>query len=387
MGRERENNGEAAQVSCATSKPQGAWSHWQSDHLCLNIFRAVHLTPHPVTMHSLQILALCPKSFLCLSHPPDPRVRTRHPTRTCHHCLCNWILDNLPYQLFYTSTLVVFSLLHPRFIPRTMLHTTAQRRSSVVSHARSPWKPTLTISTSLAPYLSTPIPTILAPHPIQHTQTLNWLLLHMDIGLTSQSPVGKNSSPVGETFSQLKCLCHVADLLTSRFWIVVPLLKASGLEPIWCVWNPAQALWKSGHPVKAIRTHLKGKEGRLRDNLMGRRVDLSARTAITSDLNLKLDEVGIPRSIVMNLTYLEQGLWFALPLFSHLLSSSVAPHNITHLQELVCNGPTTYPGTRCVVHDTGECMDLHYNSCANPFIQYGWIIERHWDGEYVSLTA
>ena len=338
-------------------------------------------------MHSLQILALCPESFLCLSHPPDPRVRTRHPTRTCHHRLCNWILDNLPYQLFYASTLVIFSLLHPRFIPRTMLHTMAQRRSGVVSRARSPWKPTLTISTSLAPYLGTPIPTISAPHPIQHAQTLNWLLLRTDIGLTSQSPVGKNGSPVGETFSQLKCLRHVADLLTSRFWIAVPPLKTSGLEPIWCVWNPAQALRKSGRPVKAICAHLKGKEGQLRDNLMGRRIDLSARTTITGDPNLKLDEVGIPRSIVMNLTYPEQGLWFALPLFFRLLSSSVAPHNIAHLQELVRNGPTTYPGTRCVVHDTGERMDLRYNSCADPFIQYGWIVERHRDGEYVSPTA
>ena len=39
-----------------------------------------------------------------------------------------------------------------------------------------------------------------------------------------------------------------------------------------------QALQKSGRPVKAIRARLKGKEGRLRGNLMGKRVDFSART-------------------------------------------------------------------------------------------------------------
>jgi DNA-directed RNA polymerase II subunit RPB1 len=64
-----------------------------------------------------------------------------------------------------------------------------------------------------------------------------------------------------------------------------------------------QALQKSGRPVKAIRARLKGKEGRLRGNLMGKRVNFSARTVITGDPNLELDEVGVPRSIAMNLTY------------------------------------------------------------------------------------
>lgn len=69
-----------------------------------------------------------------------------------------------------------------------------------------------------------------------------------------------------------------------------------------------QALQKSGRPVKAIRARLKGKEGRLRGNLMGKRVDFSARTVITGDPNLELDEVGVPRSIAMNLTYPERGM-------------------------------------------------------------------------------
>ena len=68
-----------------------------------------------------------------------------------------------------------------------------------------------------------------------------------------------------------------------------------------------QALQKSGRPVKAIRARLKGKEGRLRGNLMGKRVDFSARTVITGDPNLELDEVGVPRSIAMNLTFPERG--------------------------------------------------------------------------------
>lgn len=69
-----------------------------------------------------------------------------------------------------------------------------------------------------------------------------------------------------------------------------------------------QAMQKSGRPIKAIRARLKGKEGRLRGNLMGKRVDFSARTVITGDPNIALDEVGVPRSMAMNLTYPERGM-------------------------------------------------------------------------------
>ncbi|THG98988.1 hypothetical protein EW026_g3272 [Hermanssonia centrifuga] len=129
-----------------------------------------------------------------------------------------------------------------------------------------------------------------------------------------------------------------------------------------------QALQKSGRPVKAIRARLKGKEGRLRGNLMGKRVDFSARTVITGDPNLELDQVGVPKSIAMNLTFPER----------------VTPYNIAYLQELVRNGPTAYPGARYVVKDTGERIDLRYNKRADAFLQYGWIVERHLkDGDFV----
>ena len=68
---------------------------------------------------------------------------------------------------------------------------------------------------------------------------------------------------------------------------------------------------KSGRPIKALRARLKGKEGRLRGNLMGKRVDFSARTVITGDPHLELDEVGVPRSVDMTLTYPERGLSMA----------------------------------------------------------------------------
>lgn len=128
------------------------------------------------------------------------------------------------------------------------------------------------------------------------------------------------------------------------------------------------ALQKSGRPIKAIRARLKGKEGRLRGNLMGKRVDFSARTVITGDPNLSLDEVGVPRSIARTLTYPER----------------VTPRNIHKLSELVRNGAAEHPGARYVIRaEDGLSYDL--KKVKNPpALQYGWKVERHiMDGDYI----
>ncbi|KAK9370544.1 hypothetical protein V1509DRAFT_616123 [Lipomyces kononenkoae] len=123
-----------------------------------------------------------------------------------------------------------------------------------------------------------------------------------------------------------------------------------------------QALQKSGRPVKSIRARLKGKEGRLRGNLMGKRVDFSARTVISGDPNLALDQVGVPRSIAKTLTYPE----------------IVTPYNIHKLTQLVRNGPNEHPGAKYVIRDTGERIDLRYHKRAGEItLQYGWRVERH----------
>ena len=130
-----------------------------------------------------------------------------------------------------------------------------------------------------------------------------------------------------------------------------------------------KAQHKSGRPIKSIRARLKGKEGRLRQNLMGKRVDFSARTVITGDPNLSLDEVGVPRSIARTLTYPE----------------TVTPFNLDKLKRLVSNGPTEHPGARYVIRDTGERIDLrHHKRAGEMTLQYGWKVERHiQDGDVI----
>ena len=67
-----------------------------------------------------------------------------------------------------------------------------------------------------------------------------------------------------------------------------------------------QSTHRSGRPLKSICQRLKGKEGRIRSNLMGKRVDFSARSVITPDPNIDLDELGVPLKIAMNLTFPEK---------------------------------------------------------------------------------
>ncbi|KAM0719906.1 hypothetical protein Q7P37_004041 [Cladosporium fusiforme] len=130
-----------------------------------------------------------------------------------------------------------------------------------------------------------------------------------------------------------------------------------------------KAQQKSGRPVKAIRARLKSKEGRLRGNLMGKRVDFSARTVITGDPNLSLDEVGVPRSIARTLSFPE----------------TVNNYNINKMHELVRNGPDIHPGAKYVIRDTGERIDLrHHKRPQDIQLQLGWKVERHVvDGDYI----
>lgn len=51
---------------------------------------------------------------------------------------------------------------------------------------------------------------------------------------------------------------------------------------------------------------LKGKTGRFRGNLSGKRVDYSSRTVISPDPNLQIDQVAVPEHVAKTLTYPER---------------------------------------------------------------------------------
>uniref|UniRef100_A0A8C3Q3J8 DNA-directed RNA polymerase subunit n=1 Tax=Chrysolophus pictus TaxID=9089 RepID=A0A8C3Q3J8_CHRPC len=130
-----------------------------------------------------------------------------------------------------------------------------------------------------------------------------------------------------------------------------------------------RAMQKSGRPLKSLKQRLKGKEGRVRGNLMGKRVDFSARTVITPDPNLAIDQVGVPRSIAANMTFAE----------------IVTPFNIDRLQELVRRGNSQYPGAKYIIRDNGDRIDLRFHPKPSDLhLQTGYKVERHMcDGDIV----
>ncbi|CAJ0932779.1 unnamed protein product, partial [Mesorhabditis belari] len=136
-----------------------------------------------------------------------------------------------------------------------------------------------------------------------------------------------------------------------------------------CMPGVPTATQKGGRPLKSIKQRLKGKEGRIRGNLMGKRVDFSARTVITPDPNLPIDTVGVPRTIAQNMTFPE----------------IVTPFNIDKMQELVNRGDSQYPGAKYIIRDSGERVDLRYHPrAADLHLQPGYKVERHMrDGDII----
>ncbi|MHC1598945.1 MAG: DNA-directed RNA polymerase subunit A' [Candidatus Methanofastidiosia archaeon] len=127
---------------------------------------------------------------------------------------------------------------------------------------------------------------------------------------------------------------------------------------------------RSGRVLKTLTQRLKGKEGRFRNNLSGKRVDFSARTVISPDPNISINEVGVPKFIAMELTIPER----------------VTRKNIERLRKLVASGSDTYPGANYIIRYDGmrkRVTDITRDILAEE-IEVGYIVERHLlDGDIV----
>lgn len=134
---------------------------------------------------------------------------------------------------------------------------------------------------------------------------------------------------------------------------------------------------QKGKILTSLEKRLKGKEGRVRGNLMGKRGDFTGRTVITPDPTLNNDQLGVPVKIAMNLTVPEY----------------VRPDNIEKLTKLVRNGRDKYPGANFVfigsniIHGKqNHPIDLRYRK-KKIELKYGDIVERHLqNGDIVLLN-
>jgi len=118
---------------------------------------------------------------------------------------------------------------------------------------------------------------------------------------------------------------------------------------------------RSGRPLKSIIERLNGKTGRVRGNLMGKRVDFSARSVITPDANIGIRELGVPIKIAMNITYPE--------IINRL--------NKNYLTKMVRNGPDLYPGANTIQKANGDTISLRYVDRKSIIVEEGDIVSRH----------
>ena len=121
---------------------------------------------------------------------------------------------------------------------------------------------------------------------------------------------------------------------------------------------------RSGRALRTLAQRLKGKEGRFRSNLSGKRVDFSARTVISPDPNLSMNEVGVPEQIARILT----------------IPQRVTDWNLEEMKELVIRGPDRHPGCNYLIRTDGRRVDLRFvkdRTIIADTIEPGFIVERH----------
>ncbi|KAE8680496.1 DNA-directed RNA polymerase III subunit RPC1 [Hibiscus syriacus] len=127
---------------------------------------------------------------------------------------------------------------------------------------------------------------------------------------------------------------------------------------------------KAAKPLSGFLQRIKGKQGRFRGNLSGKRVEFTGRTVISPDPNLKITEVAIPIHMARILSYPER----------------VSSHNIEKLRQCVRNGPSKYPGALMVRYPDGNARSLmgDYRKRLADELKFGCIVDRHLeDGDIV----
>ena len=155
---------------------------------------------------------------------------------------------------------------------------------------------------------------------------------------------------------------NVVEILSSLLQYFIAMIvnnKAKGAQPM------AQ---RSGRPLQCIMGRLNSKNGRIRVNLMGKRVDYSARSVITGDPNLSIRQLGVPLKIAKNITKPE----------------TVNDRNRDFLLKMVQNGPDIYPGAKILERKNGEHISLRYIDRNSIQLENEDIVHRHMmDGDAV----
>jgi DNA-directed RNA polymerase II subunit RPB1 len=148
---------------------------------------------------------------------------------------------------------------------------------------------------------------------------------------------------------------HVIDEMTSVVQYHVATLVDNQIPGV------APSAQRSGRPLKSIRQRIGSKEGRIRYNIQGKRVEFSARSVITPDPNISIGELGVPLEIAMNLTFPER----------------VTQYNKDKLYKLIQNGADVYPGAKTIIKSDGRMVSLKHVNAKEIVLYNGDVVNRH----------
>ncbi len=126
---------------------------------------------------------------------------------------------------------------------------------------------------------------------------------------------------------------------------------------------------RSGQPLKTIEERIKGKEGRIRKNIAGKRVNYSGRTVISPDPNLRINEIGVPYEIARVVT----------------VSETVTDLNLKKLKKLI-EKAEEYPGANYIIRPDGKRKKISEDLKQEIIdeLEPGYQVERHLqDGDIV----
>ena len=130
----------------------------------------------------------------------------------------------------------------------------------------------------------------------------------------------------------------------------------------------APSAQRSGRPLKSVQQRLGSKEGRIRYNIQGKRVEFSARSVITPDPNISIAEIGVPLKIAINLTVPEK----------------VTPYNKEQMYKLIQNGADKHPGAKTIVSANGSIKSLKHVNRREIVLHVGDVVNRHLvDGDII----
>ncbi len=120
---------------------------------------------------------------------------------------------------------------------------------------------------------------------------------------------------------------------------------------------------RSGQPLNTLTARIKNKEGRIRGNLAGKRTNFSARTVISPDPKIDINEVGVPEVIAKKLTVPER----------------VTEWNMEYLKGFLERGADQYPGSNYIIRPDGKRKRITNETKEQLLeeIQPGFIVERH----------